>query len=235
MAAAGAALLAALALGPALAQNKQPPHLIFVMGDDAGWNDFGFTRGLLAPESELTGPQAKTPTLDALAKAGVVLKRTYAYRYCSPSRGSLLSGRLPFHAHEANPGISSPGCLNLNYTLLPAKLREAGYLSHQVGKWHEGMESLACVPVHRGFNSSYGYLSGAEDHVDQSAATGICRNTPRKCSDAAGGCIDLWRNERAAHGENGTYNDYAFVREFERIVAQHPKDRPLFVYQAFQK
>ena len=94
-------------------------------------NDFGFTRGLLAPETELSGPQSKTPNLDALAHAGVRLKRTYAYRYCSPSRGSFLSGRLPFHAHEANPGITVHGCLNLNYTLLPAKLKEAGYISHQ--------------------------------------------------------------------------------------------------------
>jgi len=49
------------------------------MGDDAGWNDFGFTRGLLAPEAELTGPQAKTPLLDALAKSGVILKRAVRY------------------------------------------------------------------------------------------------------------------------------------------------------------
>jgi len=98
----------------------------------------------------------------------------YAYRYCSPSRGSFLSGRLPFHAHESNPGITVQGCLNLNYTLLPAKLAEAGYISHQVGKWHEGMDSKACIPIHRGFNSSYGYLSGAEDHVDQSVAYKLC-------------------------------------------------------------
>ena len=53
----------------------------------------------------------------------------YAYRYCSPSRGSFLSGRLPFHAHEANPGITVHGCLNLNYTLLPAKLPGGGALT----------------------------------------------------------------------------------------------------------
>jgi hypothetical protein len=44
----------------------------------------------------------------------------------------------------------------------------------------------------------------------------------------------MWRDERPAHGENGTYNDYAFVREAERIIDAHPKSKPLFIYQAFQ-
>ena len=49
-----------------------------------------------------------------------------------------------------------------------------------------------------------------------------------------GGCIDLWRDERPAHGENGTYNDYIFTAEAERIISTHPKTKPLFIYQAFQ-
>jgi hypothetical protein len=44
----------------------------------------------------------------------------------------------------------------------------------------------------------------------------------------------MWRDERPAHGENGTYNDYVFTAEAERIIAAHPKSRPLFIYQAFQ-
>jgi hypothetical protein len=95
---------------------------------------------------------------------------------------------------------------------------------------------MACVPVHRGFNSSLGYLSGAEDHVDQSVAASTCHGTGRECTDNAtgGGCIDMWRDDRPAHGENGTYNDYVFTAEAERIIAAHPKSKPLFIYQAFQ-
>ncbi len=52
-----------------------------LLADDAGWNDFSFTRGLLAPESELVGPQAKTPALDALARDGVIL-RPHGYVAC---------------------------------------------------------------------------------------------------------------------------------------------------------
>ena len=109
------------------------PHIVVIMADDAGWNDFGFTRGIEAPETELIGPQAITPNIDALAKGGITLANHYAYRYCSPSRAAFLTGRLPFHVHEHNPGIRVPGCTNLNYTMLPAKLAEAGYVSYHVG------------------------------------------------------------------------------------------------------
>ena len=50
----------------------------------------------------------------------------------------------------------------------------------------------------------------------------------------AGGCVDLWRNTAPAWEENGTYNDYAFTREAEAIIAAHPHNHPLFLYQAFQ-
>jgi arylsulfatase I/J len=121
------------------------PHIIVIMADDAGWNDFGFTRGIEAPASDLVGSQALTPNIDALAKTGIILANHYTYRYCSPSRGSFLTGRLPFHAHEANPGLFSPGCTNLNSTMLPAKLAEAGYISHHVGKVRETCS--ACTSV----------------------------------------------------------------------------------------
>ena len=47
------------------------PHIISILADDAGWNDFGFTRGILAPSAELVGPQAMTPNIDALAAGGI--------------------------------------------------------------------------------------------------------------------------------------------------------------------
>eukprot|EP00729_Bicosta_minor_P015171 gene15171-15566_t len=204
------------------------PHIVFIMGDDAGWNDFGFTKGIFANREEYIGPQTKTPALDALAAGGIVLSRHYTYRYCSPSRG-----RLPYHVHEVNGPIA--GCANLHYTMIPAKLASAGYISHQVGKWHEGLQSMACIPVHRGFDTSFGYLFGAEDHVMQN--WGHCTTKDgRACGDTdnGGGCVDLWRNEGPAFGENGTYNDYAFTAEATKIIAAHPADKPLFLYQAFQ-
>lgn len=57
---------------------------------------------------------------------------------CSPTRASFLTGRFPHHAHQWNNDIGNEllGC-NLNFTMLPAKLKTAGYKTHMRGKWHE--------------------------------------------------------------------------------------------------
>ena len=95
------------------AANKNQPHFVFVLADDLGWNDIGFHDA-----------RVHTPTLDRLAAEGVQLERHYVYRYCSPTRGSFLSGRLPHHDHQSNPGGESAFGPNLNMTLLPAKLKQ---------------------------------------------------------------------------------------------------------------
>ena len=64
------------------------------------------------------------------------LARHSAYKVCSPSRSSFLSGRLPIHVNELNlPNITSPGGIDLRMTLLPQVLRRAGYETAMFGKW----------------------------------------------------------------------------------------------------
>ena len=79
----------ALALPPRGEAKK--PHLIYVIGDDVGWFKMGWHN-----------PDARTPNLDALVKEGVELDRFYTYKYCSPTRSSFLSGRLPIHNTQIN-------------------------------------------------------------------------------------------------------------------------------------
>ena len=138
------------------------PNIVFVLVDDWGFSDVGFKN-----------PKVISPNFDDLAKTGLVLNRHYVYMYCSPSRASLLTGRWPHHAHQWNPPMQAPIGTNINMTMLPAKLNQAGYSTHMVGKWHLGMFDPAYLPVSRGFDTSTGFLYGAEDHFTQHAGCAV--------------------------------------------------------------
>lgn len=81
-------LLPLLLLPPgAGAGTSRPPHLVFVLADDLGWNDVGFH-----------GSIVRTPHLDALAAGGVLLDNYYTQPLCTPSRSQLLTGRYQVHS-----------------------------------------------------------------------------------------------------------------------------------------
>lgn len=115
-AARAAALLLALSLA---AEGASTPHLIFIHADDLGWHAPGFRE-----------PSLLTPALDELRANGVELNGYYTYKYCSPTRASLLTGRFPFKIESTRNNLipfSQEDGVNLNFTMLPAKLKAAGY------------------------------------------------------------------------------------------------------------
>ena len=69
------------------------PHLVFMLVDDWGWANVGYHRD--PPTKEVV-----TPNIDDLVKNGLELDQHYAYQFCSPSRSSLMSGRLPIHVND---------------------------------------------------------------------------------------------------------------------------------------
>ena len=176
-----AALLTVISLSVAVSVPPPvKPNIVFVLVDDWGFSEVGFRN-----------PVIKSPNFDDLAKTGLVLNRHYVYMYCSPSRASLLTGRWPHHAHQWNMGQNSLVGTNINMTMLPAKLKQAGYSTHMVGKWHQGFFDPAHLPVNRGFDTSSGFLGGGEDHMTQKQ-----------------GCaVDYWKN-KAPDTRNGTYDAY---------------------------
>lgn len=197
--------LLGLALG---AQAASQPNIVYALVDDLGYANVGFH-----------GEEPLTPNIDSLVKDGVELMRFYTYRFCSPTRSSFMSGRLPIHVNQINrpPNVGGGG-VPLGMTTLAERLASTGYRTHQIGKWHCGMSVTAKLPVNRGFNSSFGYLSGAEDHFAQTRD----------------GQVDFWRDRQPAHGENGTYGTFQYAAEAEKIVKNHPSDAPIFIYLAFQ-
>ncbi len=102
-----------------------PPNIVLCMADDQGWGDVGYNGH----------PVLKTPNLDLMAREGLRLDRSYAAApVCSPTRGSVLTGRHP----------NRFGCFSWGHTLRPdevtiaALLRQAGYATGHFGKWHLG-------------------------------------------------------------------------------------------------
>ena len=101
------------------------PNIILLMGDDHGWEETGY----------YGHPEVKTPVLDELAATGLRLDRFYAgHPSCSPTRGSVLTGR-----HPNRYGTFSPGCsLRPEEVTMAQLLGNAGYLCGHFGKWHVG-------------------------------------------------------------------------------------------------
>ncbi len=117
------------------------PNIILVMADDQGWGDTGYNGH----------PVVKTPNLDAMAKDSLVFNRFYAAApVCSPTRGSVLTGRHPFRIKITNHGRY----MRAQETTIAAELRDAGYVTGMFGKWHVGsaQKDSPVNPGGRGFD-----------------------------------------------------------------------------------
>ena len=147
------------ALPTAAADTARRPNVVVIVADDLGYGDLGFQGGTDIP----------TPHLDALARCGVRCTSGYVSGpYCSPTRAGLLTGRYQQRfGHEFNPGPPGPGTeaigLPLSETTLPQRLREAGYATGLVGKWHLG-HAAPFQPQSRGFDEFFGFLGGAHGY-----------------------------------------------------------------------
>ena len=133
-----------------------------------------------------------------------------------------MTGRLPYHVLQQTDHVDR------NMKMLPAKLKEAGYRTHQVGKWLLGLLAPWMTPHGRGFDTSLGYLAGGEDHYSQ------YQNKAKVF-----GCVgtDLYDTDKPAIGRNGTYGAYIYNAEVQRVIAAHDatdKAHPLMMYIATQ-
>jgi arylsulfatase I/J len=195
------------------------PHLIFLLADDEGWNNGFYNEDVL------------TPHTDALVAAGVKLTNHYVYKFCSPTRSSFLSGRLPIHVNQENSATEQAGAgVPLGMSTIGETMRAAGYRTAHVGKWHCGMATPAHTPYGRGFDSSIGFFNFGEDHYTQIRG-GQALEEDGSSPQCSG--VDLWRDGAPARGENGTYGGYTFTRA--AVAAVEANDtKPLFLFAAFQ-
>ena len=158
-----AAGLSALTLmsGTPMGAAEIKPNILFILVDDLGWKDVGYH-----------GSDIKTPNIDTLAQTGVRLEQFYAQPMCTPTRAAFLTGRYPLRYGLQTGVIPSAGKYGLatDEWLLPQALKQAGYQTAIVGKWHLGHYDQKYWPRQRGFDYSYGPLIGEIDHFRHESA-----------------------------------------------------------------
>ncbi len=149
---------AAAALTRFRGRGGKRPNVLLILFDDVGWGDFGCYGGGVAVG-------APTPNIDTLARRGMLLTSCYSEPSCTPSRASLMTGRLPMrHGLLRPPMYGQPGGLEGEVTLAEL-LSDAGYVTQAVGKWHMG-ENPESQPQHVGFDDFYGFLSVSDMYTE---------------------------------------------------------------------
>ncbi|KAK7099015.1 hypothetical protein V1264_003219 [Littorina saxatilis] len=185
------------------------PHILFIVADDLGWNDVVWR-----------DPTMHTPTLSRMARQGILLNSYYVQPLCSPSRSAFMSGYFPFHTGLQH-GVIMPeqkAYLPANLTTLPQSLKDLGYATHAVGKWHLGFCNWKYTPTFRGFDSFLGYYNAAEDYYTHMAGRGY----------------DFRQDTAVDKDDAGKYSAYTFAERAQVLIGQHNTSQPLFLYLAFQ-
>ena len=123
----------------------KPPNIVYILLDDVGFGEIGM--------DELSVIRGyKTPNMDAFAKEGLSLQRMYSEPSCTPTRVAMMTGRHPVRTGltEAKATIAGEGLAAKEVTLAEV-LRDAGYYTSHVGKWHMG-------DIEQAYASSQGFM-----------------------------------------------------------------------------
>ncbi|MCU0795985.1 MAG: sulfatase-like hydrolase/transferase [Akkermansiaceae bacterium] len=186
------------------------PNVVVILSDDAGYHEFSCQGNANIP----------TPRIDSIAKAGVRFTQAYVSgTVCSPSRAGLLSGRYQQRfGHELNipPAYSETNGLPLTETLLPRVLKDAGYRTIALGKWHLGY-APKFHPMERGFTDYYGFLQGSRSYWP------LAKPGRLNC---------LMLDREPVEKESFEYMTDHLAEKAAEYMGRH-KDHPFFIYLAF--
>lgn len=202
------------------------PNVVIIVSDDQGYGDL----------SCMGATDFRTPRLDELARSGARFTSFCVNSpVCSPSRASLLTGRYPGNAgvrnilmaHRDTPGLAPDA------PTLAEALRDEGYYTGLVGKWHLGAAG-GSRPNDRGFTESFGHLGGAFDFYSHLIWGAANREVVRDGKKGIGFLMhDLWENGTEVW-RDGEYATEMFGERAVQFVRQAARrDEPFFLYLAF--
>ena len=187
--------------------SPQPPNIIVMLIDDAGYADFDF----MAPGD------LQTPNIDRLANQGMIFTDAHvSASVCGPSRAGLLTGKYQQRfGYECNPPATGVGLPGAEVTLAEA-LKERGYKTAAIGKWHLG-DLPGMVPTAQGFDYTYTFLAGHRQYF------------PSDRDDAPGS-----RKRIIENGKHVTFEGYLtdVLGEKAADFIQAHGENPFFLYWA---
>ena len=214
------------------------PNIIFILADDMGYSDMSWQ-----------GSPIQTPNLDKLRAGGMFLERCYAQPQCSPSRAALLSGRYPYryglHEHIVLPWSLTglPGPVSMlsvpeqqaedgpvlsfpeGRKTIAEKLKEGGYDTAMVGKWHVGGHLQSYLPHNQGFDYSFTAIDGEISYWNYThyGRSDIICNGQKFYAKS------MQDNEASGN----TYATDLWAEKAIEVIRHHDTKRPLFLYLAF--
>ena len=200
-------LLAALL---AAATSARPPNVVVIFIDDLGYGDIG----------PFGATKQRTPHLDRMAKEGMKLTSFYATPVCSVSRAQMMTGC--YGARVSVPGVYFPGQsvgLNPSEVTVAERLKEKGYVTQMVGKWHLG-DQPEFLPTRQGFDHYFG-IPYSNDMFKKSAETKVP-------------VVPLLRDEKVVElmdGEGQRRMVELYTKEAVDFITRS-KDRPFYLYFA---
>lgn len=199
------------------AQNIQKkPNIIYILADDMGYSDMSWQNSSI-----------KTPNLDRLKAEGMFLDRNYVQPQSSPSRVSLLTGNYPYRY-----GLHEHIVLSSSYTGIPGevktiaeKMKEGGYETAIIGKWHVGGRNQSYLPHNQGFDHSFVCINGGISYWNytHSGVNDLIRNGEKVYPPSS---LD-------SEASGNLYSTYMWANEAIDVIANRNKKQPLFLYLAF--
>jgi|TARA_B110000196_G_scaffold171778_2_gene147455 arylsulfatase A-like enzyme len=193
--------------------NNSTPNVIFILVDDLGWNDLGYSGSTFY----------ETPNIDNLSKESFQFTNAYAASpVCSPTRAAIMTGKHPARVNITDwiPGddpqnrpLLGPQDLHelpLKEITIAEKLKESGYNTFYVGKWHLGSQGF--YPEDNGFDINIG---------------GFEKGSPM------GGYYSPYKNPKLNDGPKGEYLTDRLTDESIKLIKSHNKNEPFALFLSF--
>jgi arylsulfatase A-like enzyme len=193
-----------------LVEAAEKPNVVILFADDMGYGDLGC----------YGHPLIRTPNIDGLASEGIRLTSFVTGSWCVPSRTQLITGRyMPRVKFNGGTGSDGKGGLPDSEWTLAEALRDAGYRTHMIGKWHLGYKQKKFLPVNQGFDTWFG-LPYSNDYMKPWVQT----DEP----------LGLYRGDKMVeHPFDQDPLTTRYTKEAVQLISESKQDKPFLLYLAY--